>query len=409
MRKPSDHHDDEGALRAKLLGVGVQSLCKSYYPELQQRLEELARFKILLDHSNDAIFLIEVPTGRIIDANDASCRQLGRSRQGLLTLSIFDVSGLEQNWRVKNLICKGLGGMADHVLVETIMLRDDGQRFPVEFILTRKLFKETAKSYVIGVARDVTKRKQAEAELRKSEEDRLWLQAELACAAEMQNKLLPNAFPDLVRFEIAARCIPAHEVGGDFYDWQMLSPDTLTLNFGDVMGKGMGAAMLMATARAVLRSVAGHPPALALRQAEKALSQDLNNSDSFVTLFHARLDLVSGKLTYVDCGHGFVFLWHAGGGVELLDPRGLPLGVSSRECYQEGSVMLDEGDALVLFSDGLIDSLPDPTVKITDLGKPLLGASSADEIMCRLITLVPSLLDLLDDLTVMVVFCKKGF
>ncbi len=100
----------------------------------------------------------------------------------------------------------------------------------------------------------------------------------------------------------------------------------------------------------------------------------LNRSESFVTLFHAQLDAAARLLTFVDCGHGFVFLRKADGkAVELLS-RGLPLGVTCLERYQEGMVTMEAGDALVLYSDGLVDALPEQALDNGALAKLLEGA-----------------------------------
>jgi serine phosphatase RsbU (regulator of sigma subunit) len=114
-------------------------------------------------------------------------------------------------------------------------------------------------------------------------------------------------------------------VGGDFFDWLEVCPGVWSFTLGDVMGKGMAAAMLMATVRASLRSVAHNRPEEALRLAEQALLTDLENSESFVTLFHAQLYGEARRLTFVDCGHGYAFLRHSNGAVSELSPRGLPL------------------------------------------------------------------------------------
>ena len=185
------------------------------------------------------------------------------------------------------------------------------------------------------------------------------LAAELARAAEVQSELLPRDTPKLPGFELAARCLPAREVGGDFYDWQQL-PGTLSLTVGDVMGKGMPAALLMATVRAVLRAVGSqHSPSSAVQFAAGALDRDLARSSAFVTLFHAQLDLTTGRLQYVDAGHGHVVFLRADGSVEELKPWGLPLGVLSEERYAEGTIEFGPGDLLVVYSDGLTDARPE--------------------------------------------------
>ena len=184
------------------------------------------------------------------------------------------------------------------------------------------------------------------------------LAAELARAAQVQADLLPRETPTLSGFELAAQCLPAREVGGDFYDWQHL-PGTLRITVGDVMGKGMSAALLMATVRAVLRAVGSqHSPADAVQFAARALDSDLARSGAFVTLFHGQLDLGTATLRYVDGGHGHVVFRRANGTLEELKPWGLPLGVLSEEQYVEGAVTFAPGDLLVVYSDGLTDAVP---------------------------------------------------
>ena len=201
---------------------------------------------------------------------------------------------------------------------------------------------------------------------------------------------------------MAARCLPAKQVGGDFYDWQQVSPAVFNLTLGDVMGKGMAAAMLMATVRAALHAVTlFNRPAQAVHLAERALNDDLENSESFVTLFHAQLDAKSRTLAFVDCGHGYVFIRRATGEVETLSPRGLPLGVQA-EVYQEGTVRFKKGDVMVLYSDGLIDAKPQLELTHEQLAQRLEGKDSAQEMVESLIALTEKPDPQPDDITVLV-------
>ncbi len=254
-------------------------------------------------------------------------------------------------------------------------------------------------------SRERAELKKAEESLRESELRRYQMQVELTCAANVQAQLLPRSYPDIPGFQVAARCLPAKQVGGDFFDWQQVGRGVWSLTLGDIMGKGMAAAMLMATVRASLRAVAHNRPAEALRLAGKALLSDLENSESFVTLFHAQLDAAQHSLAFVDCGHGFVFVRRANGAVKGLTPRGLPLGVSSHTNYREGKVSLKPGDTLVLYSDGLIDAQPELGLDNRLLAGQLKGATSALEMLERLINLPNVDGHLPDDMTVLVVHC----
>jgi sigma-B regulation protein RsbU (phosphoserine phosphatase) len=186
------------------------------------------------------------------------------------------------------------------------------------------------------------------------------LGVELSRAAEIQKDLLPRQAPSLEGWDLAARCVPASQVGGDFYDWQQLPSGKLSLTVGDVMGKGIPAALLMASVRSVLRAVGPScAPASAVQTAASVLATDLTRSGAFVTLFHAQLDLKTGRLRYVDAGHGYVRLCRAGGRIEKLPAKGLPLGVLDDEVYEEGMVTMDPGDVLLIYSDGLTETKPD--------------------------------------------------
>ena len=235
------------------------------------------------------------------------------------------------------------------------------------------------------------------------DEQRRQLEAEIARAAQVQRDLLPRELPSLPGIELAARCVPARTVGGDFYDWQAGDDGTLNLTLGDVMGKGMPAALLMATVRAALRAVAGsHGPVGSVSRAQAALEADLERAGSYLTLFHGEYDPGSHCLSFVDAGHGHVFVRRAGGDAEPLGPRGLPVGMAFGLDYEEGIVALAPGDALVLYSDGLIDAAPDGSIDRPAIAAALDGAPDAAAMLDRLIGLAGPLEALPDDLTVVV-------
>jgi sigma-B regulation protein RsbU (phosphoserine phosphatase) len=233
------------------------------------------------------------------------------------------------------------------------------------------------------------------------------LEAELSRAARIQAELLPAKVPMLSGFELAARCIPAREVGGDFYDWQLATPNLLNLTMGDVMGKGMPAALLMTTVRATMRAVARQTsPAATIHATAAAMEADLMHAGSFVTLFHAQLDIARRRFTYIDAGHGHVFIRRANGTAMALTERGMPLGILPEQKYDEGVVELQPGDALVLYSDGLVDMWPQPEHHGSILADMLAKTHGAQQMVDRLVSLPALLGPLDDDLTVVVLYCS---
>jgi serine phosphatase RsbU (regulator of sigma subunit) len=235
------------------------------------------------------------------------------------------------------------------------------------------------------------------------EEQHRQLEAELARAGEVQAELLPRDRPAIAPFELAARCVPARDVGGDFYDWQVSSAGDLWFTLADVMGKGMPAALWMATVRTAMRAVVrDSPPGEAMRYVARALEPDLDRAGAYVTLFLARLDGAARRLSYVDAGHGHVLLRRADGRGEPLTSRDLPVGILPDAEFRQGEVVFAPGDALVLYSDGLIDARPDLNLDAASVASLLDGAATADEMVARLIALGSATGPLPDDLTVVV-------
>ena len=237
------------------------------------------------------------------------------------------------------------------------------------------------------------------------DEQRRQLEAERASAAEVQADLLPHTAPHLPGVQLAGHCIPARQVGGDFFDWYA-ADGLIWLTVGDVMGKGMPAALQMATVRATLR--AGTPnrsPAAALNLAQAVLGEELGHRDSYVTLLHAVYEPATGRLAYVDAGHGHVLIRRADGRMERLERRSFPLGMPFATDFEEGQAWLAADDALILYSDGLPDAVP--SFDAVTAGDCLDGAGSAAEMVERLLSLAagsqsPETVTLDDDLTVVV-------
>jgi serine phosphatase RsbU (regulator of sigma subunit) len=232
------------------------------------------------------------------------------------------------------------------------------------------------------------------------------LELEMAQAAQVQADLLPQAVPEVVGFEIAAYFRSARAVSGDFYDWYQ-DGQTLAFTLGDVMGKGMPAALLMATARAVMRVAGGlRTPALALNTAAEVLGPDLERSGRFVTLFHCQLQAESRQFTYANAGHRLGFVQRASGALETFEAQGLPLGIWGDATYTEKSLTLAPGDWVVIYSDGLIDAKGDEEIRTEQLAAVLSAKLSAATAVQRLVELAVPPGELPDDLTLLVLRCK---
>ncbi len=219
-------------------------------------------------------------------------------------------------------------------------------------------------------------------------------------AARVQHDLLPRSTPELDGYELAGTCLPAHDVAGDFFDWVAHEGGHLDLTVADVMGKGVAAALVMATVRAAMRAAPPElGPASRLRLAEDSLALGPDEDGLFVTLFHCRLNVATGELRYVDAGHGYCAVWRRDGRLQRLGVRSLPLGVRQDETFREGVVRLEAGDNLVVYSDGLVE-LADRRVELRDLLGELGRPGHAADLVQGLVGTLP--VRPADDVTVVV-------
>ena len=182
------------------------------------------------------------------------------------------------------------------------------------------------------------------------------LEQELEVARRIQQASLPKEVPQLEEWQIAPHYQPAREVGGDFYDFLELADGRLGVVVGDATGKGVPAALMMASTRSTLRAVAQacESPGDALRRVNEPLATDIP-SNMFVTCFYAILDPKSGTLSYANAGHDLPYL-HRNGEAEELRARGMPLGLMPGMSYEEGEVSLGEGGCVLFYSDGLVEA-----------------------------------------------------
>lgn len=181
---------------------------------------------------------------------------------------------------------------------------------------------------------------------------------EIDMAGEVQRRMIPSESPEIPGFDLGASYVPSRQLGGDFFDYLELSDDRLGLTICDVVGKGVRASLLMASIRASLHAHASHVSDLpeVLGRVNRSVCADTLSSD-FATLFCGVLDPRRRELTYCCAGHLPPILLREGRQVELLSNRGGVIGVDPDMAYPADRVVFRKGDVLLLYTDGLSESL----------------------------------------------------
>jgi serine phosphatase RsbU (regulator of sigma subunit) len=183
---------------------------------------------------------------------------------------------------------------------------------------------------------------------------------ELRLARSIQRASLPREVPQLEGWQVSPFYRPAREVGGDFYDFHLLSEGRLGLAMGDATGKGVPAALVMSTTCGMLQAVSQtldffSSPSEVLERVNETLFSRIP-PNMFVTCFYAILDPKSGHLRYANAGHDLPYVRRYGSDAEELRARGMPLGLMPGMSYEEKEITLDAGEAALFYSDGLVEA-----------------------------------------------------
>jgi sigma-B regulation protein RsbU (phosphoserine phosphatase) len=193
-------------------------------------------------------------------------------------------------------------------------------------------------------------------ELRASRHELARKEAELSFALEVQQALFPKQFPADGGLEFSGVCVPAAGIGGDYYDVLERPDGCLAFVVADITGKGISAAILMSNVHAVLRTLydAGHPAGELCSQLNRHLYR-VTEGTKFATAFYAEWSQPSRCLTYVNAGHPAPILLGSLSN-HLLQTGGPPLGIFPDTEFQTGRLVLQPGDMIVLYSDGITDA-----------------------------------------------------
>ncbi len=219
--------------------------------------------------------------------------------------------------------------------------------FTQEFIA---LFENLARQVGIAWRND----QQLQEVLRVREQER-----EMQIAKEIQNGLLPTDLPDQQHIALAGLCVPAHQVGGDYYDFIKRPQDIYDLVIADVSGHNIGSALIMAETRTFIHAKQNdiEQPADMLVALNDYFLKDLDRSELFVTMFYLQYHPRLRTLTYSNAGHNPPLIWRqAGQTIESLDAEGLIFGIKKDVTFEQKVTKLEVGDLLFLYTDGIIEA-----------------------------------------------------
>jgi PAS domain S-box-containing protein len=342
----------------------------------------------LFERIQDAVIVAVAKTQRIVLWNPAATNIFGYSASEALGLRVEDLvpeSLKDQHRRgIAHYAETGHGPYIDsHRPLELPAISKGGKEVYVELSFSAigpEGQMDSNERFVLAIIRDITDRKRMEEEVRRLNTDlekrvaerteqlkrvmakqqeeaqeRQRIEQELQVARLIQQTLLPKSLPRLAGYDMAAYYQPAREVGGDFYDFLELEDGRLGLVVGDVSGKGVPAAIVMAITRTMLHAAyrLGSPGEI-LEQVNNILCPDIP-PNMFVTCLAALLDSTTGRLQYANAGHDLPYVRHADG-VSELRARGMPLGLMPNMSYEQKEIALKPGESVLLYSDGLVEA-----------------------------------------------------
>lgn len=257
---------------------------------------------------------------------------------------------------LQQFLLTGTGTMLNQLL-EQVALRRDGSEFPVEISVAP--LKQGNTYLFSGFINDISARKAAEQRIRAAEINWAVAQNELGIAQRIQASLSPSAPLKSAQFAVTGYCLPAAQVGGDYFDYFYRSDNVLDLVIADVSGHSIGPALFMVETRSAILTQAKHSstPAQTLALLNSFMFADLDRADYFITLSYLQYSVDSQQLAYANAGHPPPLLLRDGQGECLpLDAEGMVLGVRKELDFDEHTVSLSAGDVVLLYTDGLTEA-----------------------------------------------------
>ena len=330
----------------------------------------------------DAMFWIDPPVSIVSSLDSVFAGRDGKVELHRPVLAVFNARPSRLTLR----IFTSLGELRDSyllllILVGIVFLFIEVAAFVTGFVLTRRITRAVADLYgamqyvqkgdfshrvqiehndQLGeLAESFNKMTASVGELIEVENKRRRLENEISIAREVQNQLFPSTLPSVPGVEIEAICKAARSVSGDYYDFIQLSPTHIAIAIADISGKGISAALLMASLQAALRSqlLVEGSERLSMVELVSRLNKHLvrnTGDDRFATFFIAVYDSATRTLRYTNAGHLPAFLI-CGGASHQLDVGGMVLGVMEDYIYEEGSLTVSPDSLLIGYSDGLIE------------------------------------------------------
>ena len=334
---------------------------------LAKRTAELEDARSFLDSVLEnlpvMLFVKDAKELKFVRWNRAEEEALGIDRSAAIGRSDYDFFPEEQaSFFVAKDRAVLEGGRLVEIPEEAIQTAHRGLRF-LKTIKVPVLGADGQPKYLVGISEDITERKLAQEELARAREQ------EVEIGFKIQQTLLLDQPPkDVPGVRVAALTIPSQRIDGDFYDFFKHRDDCLDVIVGDVMGKGIPAALLGAATKSHFLQALSRLISLAapgtlpepkdiVTLAHSEVARQLIELESFVTVCYARFDLTNHQVDFVDCGHTTTIHFQAQTGTcAMLQGENLPLGVSEKEIYEQVRVPLHPGDVLLFYSDGLTET-----------------------------------------------------
>jgi phosphoserine phosphatase RsbU/P len=323
-------------------------------------IESEKRTRLIIESSLSAIVIMD-SYGLILDWNHQAEKMFGWSHHEAIGQRLEDLI-IPLRFRnahsqgVQRFLHTGIGPILNQ-LIEHVAMRRDGVEFPVELsIAPLKL----GNAYIFsGFINEITARKAAEQKIRQAEVNLAIAQSEIKIAQRIQASLSPSAPIKSDHFEVIGYCLPADQIGGDYFDYFFRNEDQVDMIIADVSGHSIGPALFMVETRSAIRSQVNRlgTPSETLTVLNNFLFEDLDNADYFITLFYLQYDITTQQLCFANAGHPPpLLLTPFQSECRQLDAEGMILGVRKNVIFEQKSTALSEGDLILLYTDGLTEA-----------------------------------------------------